>query len=287
MAHLEDQRLHTTWQKVFTKLLGLQFVIKYKKGSDNRVADALSRRPQQEASLCAISTLRPAWMDEVLDSYHNDPQAQELLTRLALASDDEKHYTMHDGIIRYKNRLWLPADSTLIGKILEAFHASSTSGHSGFPVTFRQIKNLFYWKGMKLKVKQFVQECEICQHAKPGRAKYPGLLAPLPVPDEFWQIVTMDFMDGLPRSGRFNCVLVVVDKLSRYAHFVGLQHPYTAVSVAAAYMDSVHKLHGRPESIVSDRDPIFTSNFRKQMAALTGIKLRMSSSHHPQTDVTT
>lgn len=78
LAHLEDQRLHTTWQqKVFTKLQGLQFVIKYKKGSENRVADALSRRPQQEASLCAISTLRPAWMEEVLESYHTDPQAQE------------------------------------------------------------------------------------------------------------------------------------------------------------------------------------------------------------------
>lgn len=83
------------------------------------------------------------------------------------------------------------------------------------------------------------------------------------MPDEFWQIVTMDFLEGLPRSGRFNCILVVVDKLSRYAHFIGLQHPYTAVKVAAAYMDNVHKLHGMPESMVSDRDPIFTSNFWK------------------------
>jgi hypothetical protein len=70
LAHLEDQRLHTPWQqKVFTKLLGLQFIIKYKKGSENRVADALSRRPQPEASLCAISTLQPAWLQEVVDLY--------------------------------------------------------------------------------------------------------------------------------------------------------------------------------------------------------------------------
>lgn len=82
--------------------------------------------------------------------------------RLTLATDEDKHYTMHQGVIRYKNRLWLPADSTLIAKILEAFHASPVSGHSGFPVTIRRIKSLFYWKGMKAQVKQFVQECEIC-----------------------------------------------------------------------------------------------------------------------------
>jgi hypothetical protein len=113
------------------------------------------------------------------------------------------------------------------------------------------------------------------------------LLATLPVPDQFWQMVSMDFIDGLPRSGRFNSVLVVVEKLSRYTHFVGLAHPYTVSKVASAYMDNVHKLHGMPESIVFDRDSIFTSRFWREMAALTGTKLRMSSSHHPQTDGTT
>jgi hypothetical protein len=170
---------------------------------------------------------------------------------------------LRQGVIRYKNRLWLPASSPLLAKNLDAFHASPTSGHSGFPVTLRRIKHLFFWKGMKAHVRQFVQECVVCQRAKPDRAKYPGLLAPLPMPTECWQVVTMDFVEGLPKSGRFNCVLVVVDKLSRYDHFIGLHHPYTAATVAVAYMNHVHKLHGMPESIVLDHDTIFTSKFWK------------------------
>lgn len=236
-------------------------MIKYKKGKENRAADALSRRPQYEVSLCAISTLHPAWLGDVLDLYNQHQEASDLLTRLSVGTAADSHYALRDGVIRYKNRLWLPADDKFTRRILEAFHASPTSGHSGFPVTLRRIKSLFYWKNMKAQIHTYVQECVICQRAKPDRAKYPGLLEPLPVPSEFWQMVTMDFVEGLPRSGRFNCVLVVVDKLSRYAHFVGLQHPFTVSTVAAAYMDNIHKLHGMPESIVSDRDRIFTSKF--------------------------
>ena len=90
----------------------------------------------------------------------------------------------------------------------------------------------------------------------------------------------MDFVEGLPKSGRFNCVLVVVDKLSRYAHFIGLDLPFTVSTVASAFMDNLHKLHSMPVSIISDR-------VWKEMAARTGTKLRKSSSYHPQTDGTT
>jgi transposase InsO family protein len=94
----------------------------------------------------------------------------------------------------------------------------------------------------------------------------------------------MDFVDGLPKSGGFNCIMVVVDKFSRYAHFVPLAHPYTAHSVALAFMREIHKLHAMPLEIVSDRDPIFTSKVWQELFRIAGTKLCMSTAHHPETD---
>jgi hypothetical protein len=285
LASLSENRLHTPWQqKVFTKLLGLQFRIQYRRGSENRVADALSRRPHPAEHALALSSIQPLWMQEISDSYQADTRARELLQKLSINPAVVPGFTLRDGILRINNRIWLPANSELHTKIVLELHASAAGGHSGIPVTLRRVKQLFHWQGLKSTVKKLVSECITCQQAKPDRAKYPGLLQPLPVPAAAWQIISMDFIEGLPCSGRCNCILVVVDKFSRYAHFIGLSHPFTAASVAAAFMDNVHKLHGMPESIVSDRDRVFTSAFWKELFRRSGTFLRMSSSYHPQTD---
>lgn len=137
---------------------------------------------------------------------------------------------------------------------------------------------------MKLAVKEYVRSCSICQQAKPDRSRYLGLLQPLPVPSLAWEMVSLDFVEGLPRSGWADCILVVVDKYSKYAHFIPLRHPFTALSVAKAYMAQVYKLHGMPSSLISDRDRVFTSNFWKELFGLAGVQLCMSSAYHPQTD---
>lgn len=71
----------------------------------------------------------------------------------------------------------------------------------------------------------------------------------------------MDFIDGLPTSGSANCIVVVVDKFSKFAHFTPLHHPYNAQKVAQVFLDSIFRLHGLPWHIISDRDPGFTSSF--------------------------
>lgn len=114
--------------------------------------------------------------------------------------------------------------------------------------------------------------------------KYPGLLQPLEVANQSWQVISMDFVEGLPKSDHYSCVLVVVDTFSKYAHFVPLAHPYTAQSVATAFMNNIYKLHGLPEAIISDRERVFTSKLWQELFRLSGTQLKMSSAYHPQTD---
>jgi hypothetical protein len=103
-------------------------------------------------------------------------------------------------------------------------------------------------------------------------------LQPLPPPVAPWQEITMDFIEGLPLSDGADVILVVVDRLTKYAHFIPLHHPYTTASVAKAFMDNLVKLHGVPVSVISDRDRVFTSAFWKELIRAVGTKLHYSSS---------
>lgn len=136
---------------------------------------------------------------------------------------------------------------------------------------------------MKKHIADFVKSCPTCQQAKPERVKYLGLLQPLATPAA-WQIVSLDFVEGLPTSHGYNCILVVVDLFSKYSHFVALCHPFTALTVAKLFMLHIYRLHGLPQALVSDRDRIFTSQLWRELFHLAGVELRLSSAYHPQSD---
>ena len=183
-----------------------------------------------------MSVCQPAWLLEVLQSYDSDPMTQELLAKLSDNFVSPPHYTLQDGLIGYKGRIWVGNDAALRLKLVQAMHASAVGGHSGVPVTYRRIKQHFYWPGLKAEVRTFVAECQICQQAKPDRSKLPGLLQPLPVPERAWKVLSLDFVEGLPMSEGYNCILVIVDLFSKYAHFLSLCHPFTAGTVAKLFI---------------------------------------------------
>jgi len=167
---------------------------------------------------------------------------------------------------------------------LQALHSSGVGGHSGFYATYHRVKALFAWPKMKHTIKSFVEQCTVCQQAKVEHVKSPGLLQPVQIPDQAWAVVSLDFIEGLPVSNRFDVIMVVVDKFTKYAHFVPLSYPFTALQVAQLYMNNIYKLHGLPQAIISNRDRIFTSSVWQQLFKLSDTKLCMSSSYHPQSD---
>lgn len=225
----------------------------------------------------SVSSVLPSWLSQVLKGYEQDTSAHKLLSKLA-TREKLNHYTLTQGIIRFKGRIWLGLNREIQRLVMSELHESALGGHSGFPVTYRRIKSNFAWPGMKQQVREFVRACQICQQAKPERIKYSGLLVPLPILDHAWQVVSMDFISGLPPSRQGNCILVVVDKFSKYAHFLVLNHPFTALTVAKVYLSEVYKLHRLSTAIISDRDPIFTSKLWRELFRLSRTELCLSSS---------
>jgi hypothetical protein len=141
-----------------------------------------------------------------------------------------------------------------------------------------------FWDGLKSDIHKFVVECLVCQQNKVETIKTPGLLQPLAIPCQRWEEVSMDFITGLPKSEGKSVIMVVVDRLTKYAHFCALSHPFNTNTVTIAFMEIVQKLHGTPKIIVSDKDPIFTGNFWTKLFSCLGTQLAHSSSYHPQSD---
>ena len=155
-------------------------------------------------------------------------------------------------------------------------------GHLGEVKTYRRLVADFYWVGMKKAVADYVKAYGICQRNKTLAMTPAGLLQPLQLPDKVWEDLSMDFIDGLPKSEGYDVIYVVVDGLSKYAHFIPLIHPYT--SVAERFITNIVKLYGMPHSIVSDRGQVFSSKFWEEIFHLQGTELHRSTAYHPQTD---
>jgi hypothetical protein len=286
LKYFLEQRLSSEeQQKWVTKILGYDFEIIYKKGKQNVVADALSRKDEYvEAFLCAISIIQPNWIIEARDEWKNDEKVWTLIQRLQQDSNASDTFTWKNDSLWYKYRLYLCKNSQLKQKVLLELHTSPVGGHSGFLKTYHRVKKDFFWDGLKTDVQMFVAECLVCQQNKVETIKTLGLLQPLAIPSQRWEEVSMDFIIGLPKSEGKSFIMVIVDRLTKYAHFCALSHPFKASTVYVAFMETVQKLYGSPKIIVSDRDPIFTGHFWTKLFSCLGTQLAHSSSYHPQSD---
>jgi hypothetical protein len=223
-------------------------------------------------------------MTEVFKSYSDDLKCQELIQQLTVTSTALPNFTFSKGLLRYKNKIYVGSSTPLRKNIIDSLHNFELGGHSGEKATYERIKLLFHWPGLKQQVVDFIKQCPTCQLNKSEHCKYPGLLQPLPVPDFAWTHISMDFVEGLPLSENKDMILVVVDRFTKYAHFISMKHPITAKTMAKAFSEHIFKLYGLPTVMVTDRDRIFTSALWQDLFKSLGVKLHFSTSYHSQTD---
>jgi hypothetical protein len=253
-----DQRLSTMPQHQWvSKLLGYDFSVEYKPGKLNTVADTLSRRDATEPSLMALSEITFPIFDQIRAEIATNEEAGQLISSIQ-AGQLSQAWTFQDGLILYNRRVHIPSTSPIWYQVLEAIHNST---HEGFEKTLHHFHLTFHTAKAKQKVHQFVSECSVCQRNKTEHLHPAGLLQPLPVPEQIWEDISMNFIEALQKVGSKSVILTVVDRLSKYAYFTPLAHPYSATAVVQRFFSEVVRLHGLPKSIVSDRDVVFMSKF--------------------------
>lgn len=261
---LLDQSLQTPEQQAWLhKFIGFDFKIEYRPGKENLAADALPRM-----LMLSWSEPQPHFLQDLKSAVAQDPQLSEIVSLCAQLIPPDPNYSLKDGFLYWKSHLMIPPKSPLVQKILLEYHASPIGGHAGVARTIARITSQFYWYKMKEAIKDFVQNCVICQQAKPSTTLPSGLLQPLLIPSQVWEDIAMDFITGLPPSHGFIVIMVVVDRLTKYGHFLALKTDYTSRGVAELFMAHIVKLHGVPKSIVLDRDKVFTSSFWQHLFKL-------------------
>ena len=269
----------TRRQARWSELLGqYKFTIVYTPGRENGRADALSRRHDyaeglqpQEHRVLNVNT------DGSLSA-----NAQEFNAVLRVLRDNDEEFPIEHG--KYK----VPTNK--VGRCIRDHHEDPTHGHPGIAKTVKLIRHKFTFPNMRTEVTNYIKKCDSCQRNKASRhAKY-GNLQFTPPAERPWDEVTMDFITKLPESRdgatdiAYDTILVIVDRLTKYAHFIPCKGTITARGLGFLVIDRLIRHQGLPRVFVTDRDKLFTSNYWRTLVTQMGIDHKLSSAFHPETD---
>jgi transposase InsO family protein len=191
-------------------------------------------------------------------------------------------FTSENGIVFHKGKLFVPLP--LRTDVLSSHHDAVIAGHPGRNRTFGLVARDYSWPGMQTYVQHYVEACDTCARIKTPCHKPYGLLQPLDIPARPWKSISMDFIVKLPTSHNYNSIWVVCDQLTRYSHFIPCQETLTAPDLAWLFLDQIFRLHGLPDSIISDRGSVFISKFWSELTSLLKIDTCTSTAYHPQTN---
>jgi transposase InsO family protein len=191
------------------------------------------------------------------------------------------------GIPKEDRRTWIPPEFR--EELIKEIHSEPTSGHQGITKTLNRILRTYNYTGIKKDVARIIAECE-CTKNKTSRHKPYGELQPLPVPERPWEVITMDYIVKLPKSTDpltntvYDSILVVVDKLTKFARFIPYKEETDAETLAYTFLREIATNHGLPDKIITDRGSTFASKFWQALMAQLGTKHKLSTAYHPETD---
>lgn len=287
-------RREARWLELFAQF-GITRV-NLKPGRVHVLGDVLSRAPHIMEDTTLVNTVSASGVQGALP-FHPEYEDDQLFGPIVkgiqgeLPQDKVQRdrttrllplFSYLDGTLWYDKKICVPRRN--VKDILYHAHDSPIAGHFGLAKTLGRLER-YHWRHKARDVKQYVEGCQKCQQKKDSRAKKLGEPTPLDVPTRRWGSVSTDFIVKLPTTKNgFDCITTWVDRLSRRVHFIPSKVTDTAVDVANQFFTCIFKLHGLPDSVVSDRDPKFTSKFWVHLMSLCGVKRQMSSTHHPQTD---
>lgn len=258
-----------------SKLFGYDFKVEYRPGKLNTVADALSRKDSNQEDIHVLSAPSFSFYDD-LQQELSSPQWAEMKGQIE-ARNKEQQWQVTNGLILHSNCVFLPPTSPLLDTAPQMSHAS----HEGTHETLHRFRATIYVEHDRQLVKDYVKAYAVCQKNKVASLNLVGLLQPLSVPLRILADISIDFVEALPKVHGKSVILTVVDRFSKYTHFIPLGHPYTASSADKAFFQEIVRLHGILESIVSDRYPLFTGHVWHDLFKLAGVQLKMSTTFHP------
>ncbi|KAG0153712.1 hypothetical protein PDIDSM_2367 [Penicillium digitatum] len=227
--------------------------------------------------------------DLLLEAYNQDKVVQSILEALDKNASRHPEITLADcerrgNYLYYRNRLYVPDNDELKAEILRLCHDKPTVGHPGRSKTYELLSREYYWPRVYQYVSDWTKNCHTCRRITPAREVRQGILRQLPVPERAWQDISMDFIPHLPLSYGYDAILVVVDRLTKMKHFIHCKGTCNAEEVARLYTRHVWKLHGLPNTVVSDRGPQFVAQFWKHLTKRLRITNLLSTAYHPETD---
>ena len=311
---MKDKELSRRQMRWVQKLADFNFKIMYRPGKQNIKVDALTRRADsvprgpddervryQRTTILTSNRMKIADLEkdndqpiykQILEANGTDENCT--LLREAIARGEAQYEGIklkdcrtQDGILYHGSQLWVSFNELLQMNLIREVHDQPSVGHPGILRTVKVIKRNYYWPSMRKTVDRYIRNCYICQRSKASRDKSNGLLQPLPIPEQRWQDIVMDFIIDLSDSYGYNAILTVICRLSKERHYIPCttdDEGITAEKTAEMLLQWVYRTHSLPSFIVSDRGSQFTSILWKFLCKRLSISLRLFTAYHSRTD---